>query len=85
MQTGTVESFDIRLGTGRILPDGPHEPGETVIAVSVDTKAVDRAGISSVRPGQRLGFRLVTDRFNRGHAVDLCLVRSPSRRPVECF
>ena len=73
MHRGTVEAFDRRKKVGRILQDADKR------AVSVDIKAVDRAGISSIHPGQRIEYELEYDHFGRGHAIDIRLihVRTP--------
>ena len=56
MKTGTVRWFSLQKGYGFIHPDdgGPN--------IFVDMFAVESAGMSSLKEGQRLGFRVLSDR-----------------------
>jgi CspA family cold shock protein len=67
MKTGTVRWFSLQKGFGFIHPDdgGPN--------IFVDMSAVERAGMSSLKEGQRLGFRVSSDR-RTGSASAVSLV-----------
>ncbi len=56
MASGTVKWFNSQKGFGFIAPDD----GGTDAFVHIS--AVERAGLSDLREGQKLGFELVTDR-----------------------
>lgn len=56
MQTGTVKWFNTEKGFGFIQPE---EGGADVF---VHVSAVERAGIGSLREGQKLSFELEKDR-----------------------
>jgi CspA family cold shock protein len=56
MPTGTVKWFNIQKGYGFITPD---EGGKDVF---VHISAVERAGMSGLRDGQKVSFEEVTDR-----------------------
>lgn len=56
MQIGTVKWFNTQKGFGFIQPD---EGGADVF---VHASAVERAGIGSLREGQKLSFELERDR-----------------------
>src|SRR5438552_14767723 len=56
MKTGTVKWFSLRKGYGFIHPDdgGPN--------IFVDRFAVECAGMSGLKEGERLGFRIQSDK-----------------------
>jgi cold shock protein len=56
MTTGTVKWFNIQKGYGFITPD---EGGKDVF---VHISAVERAGMSGLRDGQKVSFEEVTDK-----------------------
>ena len=56
MTTGTVKWFNIQKGYGFITPD---QGGKDVF---VHISAVERAGMSSLRDGQKVSFEEVTDK-----------------------
>ena len=51
MTTGTVRSFDVHKGYGFIKPD------DGGVDVLVEIRAVERAEMNSLKPGQRLKLR----------------------------
>ena len=55
MTTGTVKWFNAQKGFGFIAPD---DGGSDAF---VHISAVERAGMSDLREGQKVGFELVTD------------------------
>ncbi|GLK84451.1 cold-shock protein [Ancylobacter defluvii] len=55
MTTGTVKWFNSQKGFGFIAPD---DGGSDAF---VHISAVERAGMSDLREGQKVGFELVTD------------------------
>jgi CspA family cold shock protein len=58
MVTGTVKFFNAAKGFGFIEPeDGSKD-------AFVHISAVERAGLSSLSEGQKVGFELVTDQKN---------------------
>jgi len=56
MTTGTVKWFNAQKGFGFIQPD---DGGSDAF---VHISALERAGLSDLREGQKVGFELVTDR-----------------------
>ena len=56
MATGTVKWFNAQKGYGFIQPD---DGGKDVF---VHISAVERAGLSDLRDGQKLGYELTTDK-----------------------
>jgi CspA family cold shock protein len=56
MSTGTVKWFNTQKGFGFIQPD---DGGKDAF---VHISAVERAGLSSLREGQKVSFELVSDR-----------------------
>jgi len=56
MTTGTVKWFNTQKGFGFIQPD---DGGKDAF---VHISAVERAGLGSLREGQKVGFELVSDR-----------------------
>jgi CspA family cold shock protein len=55
MTTGTVKWFNLQKGFGFIAPD---DGGKDAF---VHISAIERAGISDLREGQKLRFELVSD------------------------
>ena len=55
-QTGTVKFFNTTKGFGFITPDGGAKD------VFVHISAVERAGMKSLREGQKVSFEIQTDR-----------------------
>lgn len=56
MATGTVKWFNVQKGYGFITPD---QGGKDVF---VHISAVERAGMSGLRDGQKVSFEQVTDK-----------------------
>ncbi|WP_448953826.1 cold-shock protein [Labrys neptuniae] len=56
MSTGTVKWFNTQKGYGFIQPD---DGGRDVF---VHVTAVERAGMSELREGQKIGYEILTDR-----------------------
>ncbi|MGI3899068.1 MAG: cold-shock protein [Janthinobacterium lividum] len=56
MSTGTVKWFNAQKGYGFIQPDDGTKD------VFVHISAVERAGFSDLREGQKIGYELTTDR-----------------------
>lgn len=56
MQTGTVKWFNTEKGFGFIQPTTGSKD------VFVHISAVERAGMSTLKEGQKLSFELVTDK-----------------------
>lgn len=55
MQNGTVKWFNAQKGFGFIQPDGGGQD------VFVHISAVERAGMTSLQEGQKLGFEVERD------------------------
>ncbi len=69
MPTGTVKFFDATRGFGFITPD---EGGQDSF---VHISAVERAGLGTLNPDQRLSYELETDqRRGKTSAVNLTAV-----------
>ena len=64
MTTGTVKWFNAQKGFGFIAPD---DGGKDAF---VHISAVERAGLSELREGQKLGFDLVSDSKSGKMAAD---------------
>ncbi len=64
MTTGTVKWFNAQKGFGFIAPD---DGGSDAF---VHISAVERAGLSDLREGQKLGFELVSDRKSGKMSAD---------------
>ena len=64
MQTGTVKWFNAQKGFGFIQPEsgGPD--------VFVHISAVERAGLSGLKEGQKLSFEVVADRRSGKSSAD---------------
>ncbi len=64
MSTGTVKWFNVQKGFGFIQPD---DGGKDAF---VHISAVERAGLGTLREGQKLSFELVADRRSGKLAAD---------------
>jgi CspA family cold shock protein len=64
MTTGTVKWFDATKGFGFIAPD---DDGRDAF---VHISAVERAGLPTLREGQKVGFQLVADRKSGKMSAD---------------
>jgi cold shock protein len=64
MTTGTVKWFNAQKGFGFIAPDN----GGTDAFVHIS--AVERAGLSGLHEGQKVGFELVSDRKSGKMSAD---------------
>jgi CspA family cold shock protein len=64
MTTGTVKWFNAQKGFGFIAPD---DGGSDAF---VHISAVERAGMSDLREGQKVGFELVADQRNGKMTAD---------------
>ncbi|MDR3519147.1 MAG: cold-shock protein [Azospirillaceae bacterium] len=64
MTTGTVKWFNVQKGFGFIAPD---DGGNDAF---VHISAVERAGLSDLREGQKVGFELVSDRKSGKMSAD---------------
>ncbi len=65
MTTGTVKWFNTQKGYGFIQPDDGQKD------VFVHISAVERAGMSNLREGQRVSFELERGREGKTSAVNL--------------
>jgi cold shock protein len=65
MAIGTVKWFNTQKGYGFIQPEGGAKD------VFVHISAVERAGMTELREGQRVSFELERDRQGRTSAVNL--------------
>jgi len=76
MKTGTVKWFNSRKGYGFIKPaDGGFD-------VYVHVAAVERAGMSELKEGQKICFEVVTDeRTGELQAENLSLAEAPPAEP----
>jgi CspA family cold shock protein len=64
MATGTVKWFNAQKGFGFIAPD---DGGSDAF---VHISAVERAGLSELREGQKVGFELVADQRSGKMSAD---------------
>ena len=64
MSTGTVKWFNAQKGFGFIAPD--NGGGDAFVHIS----AVERAGMTSLQEGQKIGFELVSDQRNGKMSAD---------------
>lgn len=64
MSTGTVQWFNAQKGFGFIQPDAGGQD------VFVHISAVERAGMSSLNEGQKIGYEVVTDKRNGKSSAD---------------
>ncbi|MFZ2100329.1 MAG: cold-shock protein [Oricola sp.] len=64
MTKGTVKFFNMQKGFGFIAPD---DGGNDAF---VHISAVERAGMSSLREGQKVGYELVADRKSGKMSAD---------------
>jgi cold shock protein len=64
MSKGTVKWFNIQKGFGFIEPDDGSKD------VFVHISAVERAGLSSLKEGQKVSFDLVSDRRTGKSSAD---------------
>ncbi|MBE0533426.1 MAG: cold-shock protein [Rhodospirillales bacterium] len=64
MTTGTVKWFNAQKGFGFIAPD---DGGNDAF---VHISAVERAGLSGLREGQKVGYELVSDRKSGKMSAD---------------
>jgi len=64
MPTGTVKWFNMSKGYGFITPDGGGND------VFVHISAVERAGMSGLREGQKVSFEEVADRRSGKKAAE---------------
>ncbi|WP_454915599.1 cold-shock protein [Xanthobacter sediminis] len=64
MTEGTVKWFNAQKGFGFIAPDSGGSDA------FVHISAVERAGLSDLREGQKIGFELVTDSKSGKLAAD---------------
>ena len=65
MATGTVKFFNPDKGFGFITPEGGNKD------VFVHISAVERAGMGTLKDGQRVAYELENDRQGRASAVNL--------------
>ena len=65
MPTGTVKWFDTQRGYGFIQPD---DGGKDAF---VHISAVEQAGLSSLREGQKVSYDLTTGRNGKASATNL--------------
>ena len=64
MTTGTVKFFNTQKGFGFIQPDSGGKD------VFVHISAVEQAGMTSLREGQKVSFEVVADRRSGKSAAD---------------
>ena len=64
MNSGTVKWFNAQKGYGFIQPEGGGKD------VFVHISAVERAGLSSLKEGQKVSFDLVADRRTGKSSAD---------------
>lgn len=67
MANGTVKWFNSTKGFGFIAPDGGSKD------VFVHISAVDRAGLSDLKEGQKVSYEVATER-GRSSAVNLKVI-----------
>lgn len=66
--SGTVKWFNATKGYGFITPDDSDKD------VFVHISAVEKAGITALKDGQRIGYELVNDRRGRSSADNLRVI-----------
>jgi CspA family cold shock protein len=64
MATGTVKWFNNQKGYGFIQPDGGDRD------VFVHISAVERAGLQTLRDGQKISYEMATDRRTGKQSAD---------------
>jgi CspA family cold shock protein len=64
MPTGTVKSYEPGTGYGFIIPDGGGPD------VFVHGRAIDRAGLGTLWPGQRITYMLVQRKAGKGQSAE---------------
>ena len=70
--TGSVKFFNARKGFGYVAMNGPRRNASQ--DVFIHASALERAGISRLRKGQRISFKLVSDHDGRTSAAKVRLV-----------
>ena len=79
MATGTVKWFNAQKGFGFIAPDAGGQD------VFVHISAVERAGMSDLKEGQKLSYELVTDRRSGKSSADQLKFAGTTATPTPAF